>query len=182
MKKLLKLHKIGLKTLGSLGLASLLIISNGCASKTEEIEQETVKCESYKTYASATFEVEGDMNELVEKTAKKALTKSCFKKSDQSNANMRIKIQSTQSMQAEAGFIQDKHDNSFSLDITAIMLIPTEQGGLTTITGTQNANLHLKSTTIADFGSKSELSEKEIIPFIESNVLIALNTLFKNIS
>ncbi|RDU73494.1 hypothetical protein CQA66_02020 [Helicobacter aurati] len=154
----------------------------GCMSQQQEIQQETSKCESYKPYGSVTFEVEGDMSELVEKTAKKALTKSCFKKSDQSNANMRIKIHSTQTSHAQSGFIQDKHDNSFGLDITAIMLIPTQQGGLTTITGKQTANLHLKSTTIADFGSKSELSEKELVPFIESNVLIALNTLFKNIS
>lgn len=160
----------------------LVVAIVGCVSKQQEVQQEANKCETYKTYASVTFEVEGDMSELVEKTAKKALTRSCFKKSDQSNANMRIKIQSAQSLHAESGFIQDKHDNSFSLDITAVMLIPTQQGGLTTITGKQTANLHLKSTTIADFGSKSELSEKEIIPFIESNVLIALNTLFKNIS
>ena len=138
-----------------LGIAlAVIMLNSGCAKKAEVEQKNIAQCEVFKTFASATFEVEGDMAEAIEKTAKKALTKS--------------------------GFIQDKHDNSFDITIHAIMLIPTDQGGLTTLTSTQNAKLNLKSSQIADLGSKSEITEQDINDLVEENVLITLNNLFKD--
>lgn len=170
---------LNLKILGSTIL--LITLSIGCAKKVEAEQKNIAQCASYKYFASATFEVEGDMTTFVEKVAKKALTKSCFKKSDESNANLRIKIDAKKVLHTESGFIQDKHDNSFSVTVHAIMLIPTEQGGLTTLTSTQNAKLNLKSSRIADLGSKSEITEKEISDIVEENVLQALENLSKDI-
>lgn len=167
------------KTLGCTLIFAMLSV--GCAKKAEVDQKNIANCAVYKNFASATFEVEGDMDTLIEKTAKKALTKSCFKKSDESNANLRIKIESKKALHTESGFIQDKHNNSFNVTIHAIMLIPTEQGGLTTLTSTQNAKLNLKSSQIADLGSKSEITEKEINKLVEENVLQALANLFKDI-
>ncbi len=167
-----------LKILGSIFV--FVLLGAGCAKKAEVEQTNIAQCVLYKHFASATFEVEGDMAELIEKTAKKALTKSCFKKADDSNANLRIKIEAKKTLHTESGFIQDKHDNSFDVAIHAIMLIPTEQGGLTTLTSTQNAKLNLKSSQIADLGSKSELTEKEINDLVEENVLQALQNLFKD--
>ncbi len=164
-----------------LGVAlAALMLNSGCAEKAEVEQKNIAQCAIFKTFASATFEVEGDMAEIIEKTAKKALTKSCFKKSESSNANLRIKINSKKILQTESGFIQDKHDNSFDVTIHAIMLIPTEQGGLTTLTSTQHAKLNLKSSQIADLGSKSDITEKDINDLVEDNVLITLNNLFKD--
>lgn len=165
-------------------MVSILIVTIlglGCAKKAEVEQKNIAHCAVYKNFASATFEVEGDMAPLVEKTAKKALARSCFKKSDDSNANLRIKIEAKRVLHTESGFIQDKYDNSFNVTIHAIMLIPTEQGGLTTLTSTQNAKLNLKSSQIADLGSKSELTDKEVNSLVEDNVLQALNNLFKDI-
>lgn len=156
------------------------IFSIGCAKKAEVEQKNIAHCEVYKNFASVAFEVEGDMQSLVEKTAKKALTKSCFKKSDNSNSNLRIKIEAKKVLHAESGLIQDKYDNSFDVAIHAIMLIPTEQGGLTTLTSTQNAKLNLKSSQIADLGSKSDITEKEVSNLVEENVLQALRNLFKD--
>lgn len=169
---------LGLKIIGSALVVAILSV--GCAKKTDVEQKNIAHCAVYKYFASATFEVEGDMSPLVEKTAKKALTKSCFKKSDDSNANLRIKIEAKRALRTESGFIQDKHDNSFNVTIHAIMLIPTEQGGLTTLTSTQNAKLNLKSSQIADLGSKAELTEKEVSALVEENVLQALKNLFKD--
>ena len=58
------------------------------------------------------------------------------------------------------------------------MLMPTNEGGLTTLTSKQNARLNLKSEPIANLGNKAELSDKEVIPFVETNVLTALTNLF----
>ncbi|MCI7410589.1 hypothetical protein [Helicobacter bilis] len=164
-----------------LGIAlAAIMLNSGCAKKAEVEQKNIAQCEVFKTFASATFEVEGDMAEAIEKTAKKALTKSCFKKSSDSNANLRIKLEAKKTLQTESGFIQDKHDNSFDITIHAIMLIPTDQGGLTTLTSTQHAKLNLKSSQIADLGSKSEITEKDINDLVEENVLIALKNLFKD--
>ena len=157
----------------------LLVFGFGCAAKKQEMQADTGSCESYKSYASVTFEVEGNLSELVEKTAKKALARSCFKKSDQSTANMRIQIKSEETKLKESGFIKNKYDNTFRINIVAIMLIPTQQGGLTTLTSNQHASLNMKAEPIADIGSKAELSEKELIPFIEENVSVALVNLWK---
>ncbi|RDU67025.1 hypothetical protein CQA53_01815 [Helicobacter didelphidarum] len=162
-----------------MGVAILSYIFVGCADKSEVEQSNSMQCNTYKDYASATFEVEGDLAEQIEKIAKKALTKTCFKKAENSTTNIRVKIQSKQTLHTESGFIKDKHDNTLTLTITAIMLIPTNEGGLTTLTSKQNATLNLKSSPIADFGSKSELSEKEVVPFVEQNVGVALNNLFK---
>lgn len=166
--------------ISSIALA-LVMLNSGCTKKAEVEQKNIAQCQVFKTFASATFEVEGDMSENVEKAAKKALTKSCFKKSGDSNANLRIKIESKKTLQTESGFIQDKHNNSFDVTIHAIMLIPTEQGGLTTFTSTQHAKLNLKSSQIADLGSKSEITEKDIHELVEENVLITLENLFKDI-
>ncbi len=167
------------KMFGSALIFSLII--TGCASKKEVEHKNIAKCENYKNFASATFEIEGDMTEIVEKTAKKALTKSCFKKSENSNSNLRIKIETTKTLHTESGFIKDKHDNTLSLVIYAIMLIPTEQGGLTTLTSKQTAKLNYKSEPIADLGSKAEITDEEVIEFVEDNTLAALKNLFNDI-
>lgn len=159
------------------GFLSIFFVS--CAKK--EVSQESAnKCSVYKNYASAAFEVNGDMLDLVERTAKKALVKSCFKKEDESKSNLRIKIDSKQDLQTQSGLIKDEHNNTFTINITAIMLIPTEQGGLTTLTSKQDASLNLKSAQYADIGKKAEITEAELIPFVEQNVLVALNNLFKD--
>lgn len=155
-------------------------IGIGCANKNNTESEHAVSCNTYKNYASASFEVEGDMVEIVEKTAKKALMKSCFKKAENSTSNLRIKIQSNQTLHTESGFIKDKHNNTLSLDIAIIMLMPTNKGGLTTLTSKQNARLNLKSEPIANLGNKAELSDKEVIPFVETNVLTALTNLFND--
>lgn len=160
---------------------ALALLGTGCAKKAEVEQQSSAQCVAYKNFASATFEVEGDMAEMIEKTAKKALTKSCFKRSEESNANLRIKITAKKTLQTESGFIQDKHNNTFDVAIHAIALLPTAQGGLTTLTSTQNAKLNLKSSQIADLGSKSELTEEEVSALVEENMLIALQNLFKDI-
>lgn len=163
-----------------IGMIGFSIIAIGCGNN-EKIEPEvSTQCASYKNYASATFEVNGDMNDLIEKVAKKALTRSCFKKSDTSTANLRIKIESKATLNTETGFIQNKYDNTLQLMITAIMLVPTDQGGLTTLTSKQEATLNLKAKPIADIGGTAELSKEEVVPFVEQNVAIALENLFKD--
>lgn len=152
----------------------------GCAKKDSIPSHSEIICDSYKEYASVNFEVNGDMSELVEKSAKKALAKTCFKKADSSIANMRVKIESKQTSNTQIGVIKDKYDNTLSLEIVAIMLIPTDKGGLTTLTSKQNASLNLKSAPIADIGDKSELKESEVAPFVEENVLTALKNLYKD--
>ena len=156
------------------------LIFSGCAKKAE-VEAKEGKCYVNKYFASVSFEVSGDMAELVEKSAKKALLNSCFKKSETSNTNLRIKIDSKQTLITESGFIKDKLDNSLNINIAAIVMIPTSEGGLTTLTSKQNATLNLKSTPIASIGNKAELSEKEVAPFVESNTTKALNNLFNDI-
>ncbi len=61
------------------------------------------------------------------------------------------------------------------------MLIPTEQGGLTTLTSKQTAKLNYKSEPIADLGSKAEITDEEVNSFVEENTLAALKNLFNDI-
>ncbi|MWV62882.1 hypothetical protein DCO58_01815 [Helicobacter saguini] len=163
-----------------LALFACVTLFAGCA-KNEIVHDSEVKCDSYKTYASASFEVSGDMSELVEKSAKKALTKTCYKKDDNAKLNMRVKVDSKQNLNTQEGFIKDKVDNTFSVNIVVIGQYPTDSGGLTTLTSKQNATLNLKAAPIADIGDKGELNDKEVAPFVEKNVQAALNNLYKDV-
>lgn len=163
-----------------LAICACVVWFAGCA-KNEIAHDSEVKCDSYKGYASVSFEINGDMSEIVEKSAKKALTKTCYKKDDNAKLNMRVKVDSKQSLNTQEGFIKDKVDNTFSVEIVVIGQYPTDSGGLTTLTSKQNANLNLKAAPIADIGDKAELNEKEVAPFVEQNVITALKNLYKDV-
>lgn len=174
------MQRIFKNALKCVSVAIFVAALSGCA-KNEQVEIQSANCATHKGYGSASFEINGDMAPLVEKSAKKALLKTCFKKEDSSVANMRVKIESKQTSNTQIGVIKDKYDNTLSLEIVAIMLIPTDKGGLTTLTSKQNASLNLKSAPIADIGDKSELKDSEVAPFVEENVITALNNLYKEV-
>lgn len=159
-------------------LSAVFFIS--CSKVSDVSHNSVAQCAEYKDYASVSFDVNGDMADIIEKSAKKAFAKSCYKKSDNSSTNLRVRIDSKALMKKQTGVIKDDIENTLSISIAVVMLMPTDDGGLTTLTSKQEASLKLKSQPIADIGNKSEIKDEDVTPFVENNVLVALENLIKS--